>query len=104
MTPARRDFRELDENGLNLQAVLDLEALPTDVVDSLRRRFDPAGVAWSAEFDLTPPPDDTFADTIASRLRTVLTVTVRVDLVPWGSLPRSDYKSKLVEHTMEESG
>ena len=28
----------------------------------------------------------------------VLVVQTRVDLVPWGSLERSEYKSKLVEH------
>ena len=27
-----------------------------------------------------------------------LLVTTRVDLVPWGTLQRSEYKSKLVEH------
>ena len=30
--------------------------------------------------------------------RDVLVVQTRVDLVPWGSLGRSEYKSKLVEH------
>ena len=34
----------------------------------------------------------------ASRLRSVLVVQTRVELVPWGSLQRSEYKSKLVEH------
>jgi phenylacetate-CoA ligase len=34
---------------------------------------------------------------IRERLRSVLVVTTRVELVPWGSLPRSEYKSKLVE-------
>ncbi len=33
----------------------------------------------------------------ASRLRSVLVVQTRVELVPWGSLRRSEYKSKLVE-------
>jgi phenylacetate-CoA ligase len=42
------------------------------------------------------PPAD-LADSIRERLRSVLVVQTRVDLVPWGSLQRSDYKSKLVE-------
>ena len=37
------------------------------------------------------------ADAIGEKLRSVLVVQVRVDLVPWGSLQRSEYKSKLVE-------
>jgi phenylacetate-CoA ligase len=41
---------------------------------------------------------DGLADRIAERIRAVLTVTVRVDLVPFGSLQRSQYKSKLIEH------
>jgi phenylacetate-CoA ligase len=37
------------------------------------------------------------ADAIRERLREVLVVQTRVELVPWGSLQRSEYKSKLVE-------
>jgi phenylacetate-CoA ligase len=37
------------------------------------------------------------AEAIRERLREVLIVQTRVDLVPWGSLQRSEYKSKLVE-------
>jgi phenylacetate-CoA ligase len=37
------------------------------------------------------------ADAIRERLRSVLVVGTRVELVPWGSLPRSEYKSRLVE-------
>jgi phenylacetate-CoA ligase len=37
------------------------------------------------------------AEAISERLRNVLTVRTRVELVPWGSLRRSEYKSKLVE-------
>jgi phenylacetate-CoA ligase len=37
------------------------------------------------------------AEAIGERLRDVLVVQTRVDLVPWGSLARSDYKAKLVE-------
>jgi phenylacetate-CoA ligase len=41
---------------------------------------------------------DSLAEAIRERLRNVLVVQTRVDLVPWGSLQRSEYKSKLVEH------
>ena len=41
--------------------------------------------------------DDELAKAIRTRLRDVLTVQTEVDLVPWGSLSRSEYKSKLVE-------
>src|SRR5687767_10115730 len=37
------------------------------------------------------------AEAIRDRLRNVLVVQTRVELVPWGSLQRSEYKSKLVE-------
>ena len=41
--------------------------------------------------------DDALAEAIRERLRSVLVVQTRVDLVPWGSLRRSDYKSTLIE-------
>jgi len=41
--------------------------------------------------------DPTLAKAIGGRLREVLVVQARVDLVPFGSLPRSEYKSRLVE-------
>ncbi len=40
--------------------------------------------------------DDALAEAIRARLRDVLVVSTRVDLVPWGSLARSEYKSTLV--------
>jgi phenylacetate-CoA ligase len=40
---------------------------------------------------------DALAEAIRDRLRMVLVVQTRVDLVPWGSLQRNEYKSKLVE-------
>ncbi len=42
--------------------------------------------------------NSSLADAIRERLREVLVVQAHVDLVPWGSLQRSEYKSKLVEH------
>jgi phenylacetate-CoA ligase len=41
--------------------------------------------------------DDALAGSIRERLREALVVQTRVQLVPWGSLERSEYKSKLVE-------
>jgi phenylacetate-CoA ligase len=38
------------------------------------------------------------AEAIRERIRNVLVVQTRVDLVPWGTLRRSEYKSRLVEH------
>jgi phenylacetate-CoA ligase len=42
--------------------------------------------------------DPALAEAIRARLRNVLVVDTRVELVPWGSLRRSEYKSQLVEH------
>src|SRR5262245_35235659 len=42
-------------------------------------------------------PKPSLADSIRERLRAVLVVQTHVDLVPWGSLRRSEYKSKLVD-------
>jgi phenylacetate-CoA ligase len=42
--------------------------------------------------------DPGLAETIRERLRNLLVVQTRVELVPWGSLRRSEYKSRLVEH------
>jgi len=44
-------------------------------------------------------PDDGLADRIRQRIRDKLLFTSAIDLVPHGSLPRTDYKSKLVEKT-----
>ena len=41
--------------------------------------------------------DAALAEAIREKLRNVLVVQTRVDLVPCGSLQRSEYKSKLVE-------
>jgi phenylacetate-CoA ligase len=42
-------------------------------------------------------PNAALAVAICDRLRDVLIVQTRVDLVPWGTLRRSEYKSELVE-------
>jgi phenylacetate-CoA ligase len=41
--------------------------------------------------------EDELADAIGERLRSALVVQTRVELVPWGTLQRSEYKSRLVE-------
>jgi phenylacetate-CoA ligase len=50
-------------------------------VELARNASDPAGLA----------------DSIRERVHSVLLVQTAVELVPWGSLPRSEYKSRLVE-------
>jgi phenylacetate-CoA ligase len=52
----------------------------------------------SVELSPDAAADDALAQEIRDRLRSVLVVQTRIDLVPWGSLRRSEYKSKLVEH------
>jgi phenylacetate-CoA ligase len=49
------------------------------------------------ELALGSTDDAALAERIRERLRSVLLVQTRVELVPWGSLQRSEYKSKLVE-------
>jgi phenylacetate-CoA ligase len=51
----------------------------------------------SVELAREATADPALADAIRDRLREVLVVQTRVELVPWGTLRRSDYKSKLVE-------
>jgi phenylacetate-CoA ligase len=51
----------------------------------------------SVELARDATPDDALADEIRDRLRSVLVVQTRVELVPWGTLQRSETKSKLVE-------
>ena len=51
----------------------------------------------SVELARGVPADPALADAIRARVRDVLVVQTRVELVPWQSLRRSEYKSKLVE-------
>ena len=51
----------------------------------------------SVELARDATPDAALADAIRERLRSVLVIQTRVELVPWGSLARSEYKSELVE-------
>jgi phenylacetate-CoA ligase len=41
--------------------------------------------------------DEALADAISARLRSALVVSTEIEFVPWGTLARSEYKSKLVE-------
>jgi phenylacetate-CoA ligase len=50
----------------------------------------------SVELSRDRAPDAGLADAIRARLRAVLVVQMDVELVPWGSLQRSEYKSTLV--------
>lgn len=43
-------------------------------------------------------PDPGLAEAIGARIRAALVVGAAVELVPWGTLERSEYKSKLVRH------
>jgi phenylacetate-CoA ligase len=51
----------------------------------------------SVELARDAAADPLLAQAIRERLRDVLVVQTRVELVPWGTLRRSEYKSKLVE-------
>jgi phenylacetate-CoA ligase len=51
----------------------------------------------SVELPPDEPGDPALAEAIRERLRGVLMVQTRVELVPWGSLRRSEYKSTLVQ-------
>ena len=51
----------------------------------------------SVELARDATPDAALADAIRARLRDVLVVQTSVELVPWGTLQRSEWKSKLVE-------
>jgi len=50
----------------------------------------------SVELSRDATPDAELAGTIGARLRDVLVVQMDVELVPWGSLQRSEYKARLV--------
>jgi phenylacetate-CoA ligase len=51
----------------------------------------------SVELERGAAADPALSDAIRDRLRQVLVVQTSVELVPWGSLARSEYKSRLVE-------
>jgi len=51
----------------------------------------------SVELARDATADAALAEAIRDRLRNVLVVQTHVELVPWGSLQHSEYKSTLVE-------
>jgi phenylacetate-CoA ligase len=57
----------------------------------------------SVELAKSMVPDATLAQAIRERLREVLVVQAQVELLPFGSLQRSEYKSRLVQHDVEEA-
>ena len=52
----------------------------------------------SVELARDAQADPDLAEAIRERLRNLLVVQTRVELVPWGTLHRSEYKSRLVQH------
>ncbi|MEY9999518.1 phenylacetate--CoA ligase family protein [Sinorhizobium fredii] len=54
----------------------------------------PVSVELARDREGTPE----LAETIRKRIRDVLVVSTRIELAPWGTLQRSEYKSKLVQH------
>jgi phenylacetate-CoA ligase len=56
----------------------------------------PLPVTVEVARDLAADPE--LAGAIRDRLRSVLVVQTRVELVPWGTLQRSEYKAKLVKN------
>jgi len=54
-------------------------------------------LAVSVELAQDASDDPLLAQAIRERIRAVLVVQTQVELVPWGSLQRSEYKSKLLE-------
>jgi phenylacetate-CoA ligase len=50
------------------------------------------------ELSKDAPENPGIGDALRERIRSVLVVQTRIELVPFGTLERSDYKAKLVEH------
>jgi phenylacetate-CoA ligase len=80
-----------------------VSAFAPDVSGNILLRPQAAGVKQEpplpVSVELAPDgsADDALREAIRDRLRAVLIVQTRVELVPWGSLQRSEYKSKFVE-------
>jgi phenylacetate-CoA ligase len=80
-----------------------VSAFAPDVTGHILVRPEAAGVKQepplpvSVELSQGRDADEALAEAIRERLRAVLVVQTHVELVPWGSLQRSEYKSKLVE-------
>jgi phenylacetate-CoA ligase len=55
----------------------------------------PLSISVELAADVSPEPG--LAGAIEKRVREALVVRVEVDLLPWGSLQRSEYKSRLLD-------
>ena len=74
--------------------------MPSGAVRASAQRHRALGkllTAVSVELAEGGTADDSLAALILARLREALVVQTQVELVPWGSLQRSEYKSRLVE-------
>ena len=58
----------------------------------------------SVELAQGATPDGDLARSIGERIRNALVVQARIELVPWGTLQRSEYKASLVETRAEGEG
>jgi phenylacetate-CoA ligase len=63
-------------------------------ISPMERRI--AELPVAVELAVETPADAALAEDIRARLRDVLVGQMEVELVPWGSLQRTDYKSRLV--------
>ena len=61
------------------------------------RQAGPAAARCASSSRASGRDDPALAEAIGARVREVLVVQADVELVPWGSLRRSEYKSKLIE-------
>ena len=86
----RQAVERLDERGIKHSGVKDRGFMDSIYFEDL--------LGLLIELARGATADPGLAAAIQDRLRSVLVVQTTVELVPWGSLQRSEYKSKLVEH------
>ena len=94
---------------LLLHVAGNLKAFLPDVGGAYRIEPKKRGVAQSPPLpvtvelgqDVASPPEG-LADRIAAEIRAKLVVTTEVTLVPYGTLPREEYKAKLVDFSQAE--
>src|SRR3954471_15911327 len=110
-TEVERDFLDL-----LLIAIAEHGMMPTNIAARMTLAADPGslhgavaagilgagpvilGTAEECALARGAEPAEALAEQIRERLRAALVVQTSVELVPWGSLQRSEYKSRLVEH------
>jgi phenylacetate-CoA ligase len=59
----------------------------------------PAPLRVVVELQKAVGADQRLAETMEADIRAALLVSTKIELVPFGSLPRSEYKSKLVDYS-----